>query len=456
MNAAATIPLGPYCEVDLGDLTLPLWLVPFDRAGKCTGRQTRERLVEDIAESGYTDVFLFSHGWNNTFDQATANYRHFITGYHKFIRSQGLRSPSPCRPLLVGIYWPSVDLILPWETAPRIAGAPGGAVSDEIDWVVRDTQQSLDRKRRERFQDLAAARELPEAQARELAELLARVCGDDHELQTRPPPDADEMMWTWSQLREAGLTSSEAESPGPESFTLAAEDRIATGPKAAGKVFSSVVHFDPRDILRAFTVYRMKDRAGLVGAGGGSLLLRDLLRASDKPRLHLVGHSYGCRLLLAAVCAQPLPRKVRSLLLLEPAVNYLCFARQVPTLGRPGGFRPALKRVEEPILSTFSSHDVALHDFFHIAVRRRSDLGELKVATPGVAPSIYAALGGWGPGGLDPDEATEVPLARFPDRYELDGSRCRMYALNGESGITSHSDVSNEWTYWALYNQVTA
>jgi hypothetical protein len=169
----------------------------------------------------------------------------------------------------------------------------------------------------------------------------------------------------------------------------------------------------------------------------------------------MVGHSYGCKVLLSAVCAEPLPKLVDSMLLLEPAINYLCFASQVPKVGQPGQFRPALGRVRQPILSTFSSNDAALHDLFHLAVRRRSDLGELKVAALGVVPSIYAALGGWGPGGLGPGETQEIAIKAFPDRYALDSGAVKIYGVRGDQGISSHSDVINDWTFWALYNQVT-
>jgi pimeloyl-ACP methyl ester carboxylesterase len=447
---------GPYSELDLGDVKLPLWIIPFDAKGGCTGPQTRKSLIEAVAGGGYTHAFVFSHGWNNTFDQAVANYECFVNGYHELVQTHALKPPPlPYRPLLIGIYWPSIDLVLPWEKAPKIAGVTEASGPDpmDLDYMVREAERSVDHERATKIGELAGRIALTEAEAREFAAALSEAYPSDDELGHAGSPDADDLMQTWSDLVKAGQTEDKSQPAGPESFGVARADRAAADPQAAGWI-SSLTQFDPRDVLRAFTVYKMKDRAGRVGATGGASLLRDLLTASRKSRFHLIGHSYGARLLLSAICSQPLPRSVRSLLLLEPAVNYLCFAKQVPKIGRPGGFRAALSRVEEPILTTFSSHDVPLHDFFHIAVRRRSDLGEIKVGALGVVPSIYAALGGWGPG-LDPDEVKEVPLARFPDRYVLDAASYRVYALNGESGIHSHSDVINESTFWALYNQVT-
>ena len=209
---------------------------------------------------------------------------------------------------------------------------------------------------------------------------------------------------------------------------------MPAGPQAAGL---PRVAFDPRDILRACTVFRMKDRAGLVGSAGAGPLVRDLLAADPAARFHLTGHSYGCRVLLAALSTARLPRQVDSLLLLEPAVNYLCFAGQ-------------------PVLSTFSARDTALHDFFHIAVRRRADLGEAKFAALGQVPSLYCALGGWGPGGLTEEEGRETMLAAYPERYDLGAGPVRIYGVRSDAGIRGHSDVVNDFTFWALYNQVTS
>ena len=445
----------PFRELNLGDVTLPLWMVPFDQAGTCAGTQTRARIIEEVARGGPTDVFLFSHGWNNNFGRAEHAYERFIAGYHQFVRSHDLPQPPGYRPLLVGFHWPSIDLVLPWERPPKIAG--GMEDDDEpmaLDAMVAEAKESISPEGAGTLEALAARPELTETEASEFASLLAEAYPDDELDPSAGRPDAEEILDTWSALIDEDLSDGEHEPAGPESFIVAREDRPATAPEAAGRLLRGP-RFAPRDILRAFTVYKMKDRAGLVGQRGAGAFLRDCLRASDTPRFHLIGHSYGSRLLLAAVCADSLPRAVSSLLLLEPAVNYLCFAHEVPKTGRPGGFRPALTRVEQPILCTFSANDKALHDFFHLAVRRKSDLGELKIAGAlGEVPSVYAALGGWGPGGLDADEARQIPLAKYPTRYELGNVSHRIYALNGKTGITGHSDVINEWTYWALYNQV--
>src|SRR5205814_9900372 len=115
----------PFAAMKLGDMSVPLWVVPLDEHGTCTGPETWMRLVDELKRGSYTDVFVFSHGWNNDFERAKDRYERFITGYHNLVRSNRLEQPLPYKPLLVGVYWPSIDLLLPWEEAPQIAAGSG-------------------------------------------------------------------------------------------------------------------------------------------------------------------------------------------------------------------------------------------------------------------------------------------------------------------------------------------
>jgi len=214
---------------------------------------------------------------------------------------------------------------------------------------------------------------------------------------------------------------------------------------------------DPRKILRLITLYQMKDRAGVVGTRGVGPLLHDVLRSKPAAtRVHLLGHSYGGKVVLSAVHALPggAPT-VQSVLLLEPAVNAWCFAPDVDGGGYPGGYHDVLDRVEGGIFTTFTKDDVPLRRVFHLAVRRPSDLGELKVAA-GIRPdppSVYAALGGFGPAGLDDATCEFLRIKVVLDHYKVNRP-IKVLALNADDVITGHGDISNPSTWWALYNQV--
>jgi hypothetical protein len=140
------------------------------------------------------------------------------------------------------------------------------------------------------------------------------------------------------------------------------------------------------------------------------------------------------------------------MLLLEPAVNRWCFAADVVGTGQVGGFRPVLERVELPVLSTMSSHDVPLRLAFHLAIRGRS-LGEPNIAAIGDTDR-YGALGGYGPGGLGAAAVTEA--ARAPGiPYDLDIAQRVIVVdgsgdIDGKPAIGGHSDINNPNTWWAL------
>ena len=61
------------------DGELSYGVIPFDKNGVCSGPQTRDAIVAEAANA--TDVFVFSHGWNNDWAAANARYARFIEEY---------------------------------------------------------------------------------------------------------------------------------------------------------------------------------------------------------------------------------------------------------------------------------------------------------------------------------------------------------------------------------------
>jgi pimeloyl-ACP methyl ester carboxylesterase len=168
---------------------------------------------------------------------------------------------------------------------------------------------------------------------------------------------------------------------------------------------------------------------------------------------HVVGHSYGAKVMLSALTVSTLPRTVASALLLQPAISYLSFAVDADGKHHAGGYRPALERVDQPILATFSSRDVALGRLFHLAVRRASDIGEQRIAAG--PPSRYAALGGYGAEGLAAGEGRQVSAHLEGETYgEIRTPGIRVVSIESSQQISGHGDVSNLTTWWMLCDQV--
>ncbi|WP_433202257.1 hypothetical protein ACQP00_32015 [Dactylosporangium sp. CS-047395] len=429
-----------------GGVTTPYGVVPFDEHGNCTGPAARDEAVARAAEA--TDVFLFSHGWNNDWAAATGRYREFIARYGE-ARQTGWPAPDrPYRPLAIGVFWPSTALVAPWERAPDIAAS-----------VARDAQRSdellalgaaLAPADAGRLYELLDRGRLTAAEAAEVAHLLAPALdGPADELRAAgtSAEDAEELVKAWGRM-DNPAASSEAGEDIP--------DDDEPEPGAAPAVAGGLGWLDPRGIIRAATVLLMKDRAGRVGAAGVAPLLEALCRAPGNPRVHLIGHSYGAKVLLSALCTAPADTPpVDSVLLLQPAVSAWCFAGagHVPGSDGPGGYHAAPERSREPIVTTFSRHDVPLTRLFHWAVRRASDLGEVSIAAG--PPSRYAALGGFGPQGRDDDVRVLDPV-QPPQVYPLGPDQRRIIAVRADTVIGGHGAVTNPATAWMLLSQVRA
>lgn len=442
------LPAEPYRHITSTDSTdVPYYIIPFDKKGRCIGPQTWQHLLDGANQ--YTDIYLFSHGWNNDWKAATANYESFIEGFIKMRADNALPMHPGYKPLLVGIFWPSAILVHEDEQAPKFASdATMDIAAAAAQQMLADLVSELPDKDVERFYELAQKEGFTEAEALEFAKILQPVYrSENDELSGSTCRSFEEIVTSWKEL----TPSQETELPSLDSFGTTGATKSANEAAAAASGFLDFVKDLPRNAVRGATVWQMKDRAGTVGAKGVSPLLVDLLEKANA-RIHLIGHSYGAKVLLSALCSPdrlPAGRKVHSVLLLQPAVSHLCFAASLPMTGKPGGYRKALDRAEQPILSTFSSHDFPLTKVFHLALVRPSDLGEIKIAAEtDEPPSVFAALGGFGPRQAG-EKLIDIQDVKQP--YTLDAA-VRIYGLRADRTIGSHGDVSNPSTWWALYN----
>lgn len=448
----AQLPAGPYRTLSTPEgAAFPYYIIPFDKDGACTGPLTREHLLTHL--DGVTDLFLFSHGWNNDWTSATTRYEDFITEFQRLRSTHPLTPPANYRPLLVGVFWPSQAL--EWfagERGPDFAAldpAAQNAESAATQSMLSDIAAQLSAPQRERFYVLASADTLGDGDDRELAEMLAPLLNTFSETEggtPQAPPAVNDLM----------LAASALETPEPD------YDAVGTAANAGGPVDALAAGvlggigriLDPRNLIKPFTVWQMKDRAGTVGAlGVGPLLEQILARSADSTRVHLLGHSYGCKVVMTAASVLPDgARLVESALLLQPAISQYAFSESVPDRAVPGGFARNLTRIRHPVMATFSEHDDALHRLFHLSVRRHDDLGELQYAAEGT-PSRYAALGGYGP--QSTAAAFVEPLHHAGVVYDL-SRPARVIGLNGAWAIKGHGDIVSEPICWAAWTLLTA
>ncbi len=464
---------GPY---PLKGVDMPTWLLRFDQHGACTSLATRAMLLERLHTAPPSDLVIFCHGWNNDFDDATSMYAAFLRNFEAL----GAAHPPgrPFDPLFIGVLWPSIWFS--FDRGPDIASGDSGTTAGSagpaealLAELAGRIAASGGAAGLERVYALLAAPAIDDADAAELARLIAPAFGvaaDEGAAMGGRNTVADDVLAMMHAMEAAGPTGRPPQSDDIDDFSRPADAGDAAAGPARPRVAGGLGWLDPRHALCLFSLYQMKDRAGRVGFNGVASLLRDLLGgtgavstagAAAQTRVHAVGHSFGCKVMLSAICAQPLPRPVASLLLLQPAISHLCFADKLAETGQPGGYRAALsaERVTPPIVSTYTRLDKPLHTAFHLAVLRAGDLGEVQIAgdsmstTAGSPPSRFAALGGYGP--RQANQVLVDPLPPAGSAMAWPGGDVPIVAFDGSQDmIRCHGDITGPALAWALHRLV--
>ena len=115
--------------------------------------------------------------------------------------------------------------------------------------------------------------------------------------------------------------------------------------------------------LRQASFWTMKHRARTVGEQGMHAFLSQLQQNCD-PRIHLMGHSFGCIVVSSILGGPdgttPLPRPVESAALVQGAFSLWSYADTIPDVGSPGYFHLVPGTVSGPIITTQSRNDTAV------------------------------------------------------------------------------------------------
>src|SRR5687767_12890037 len=116
------LPATPYRHVAIAGRSAPMYLINYDKYGRCESPLTRRQVVDVIraARAGgapFTNVFVISHGWNNIWPWATGFYNEYFDRFAG--QAELARPPANFKPLIVGIIWPSTVAATTAEQGPR-------------------------------------------------------------------------------------------------------------------------------------------------------------------------------------------------------------------------------------------------------------------------------------------------------------------------------------------------
>ncbi|MFJ7179030.1 serine-threonine protein kinase [Streptomyces massasporeus] len=413
----------------------PYWELTFDADGDPGGRG-RDRLLAGVRERGVRDLIVFAHGWNTDRSGATRLYDRFFGPVPRL-------APA-ARVGYVGVLWPAMRFSdEPIPDFPRAVAAEP-ARRPVLD---KDTRHAL----LETFPGRAI-----------LVDQIARL------LEQQPPEEAE--------LEEFGRlvrTLVEVVAPGPQA--LFAADTVAEGvPQSEPEMFagSSAAACEefaralaeleasgPREglripnpwdgaheLLRQATYYAMKRRAGTVGERGLGRVVGQLAKAAPTVRVHLVGHSFGARLVSFALRGLPEGvRTVKSVTLLQGAFSHYAFAARLPHDARAGGvLQGQQNRVDGPLVCCHSRHDAALGTMYPLASRMAGD--SRSAAEPVMGRVLGAKWGAMGHGGVQAVPGTRAYTLAEALEARLPASGCvnvdaAAVVRRGGPPAGAHSDI---------------
>ena len=338
----------------------PMLHIHLDRRGRLTGDTDLDEIVASLAARGTTDLMLFAHGWRNEVDAARELYGRFFRQCSMLTDAFGTRPGAVVQH--AGVFWPATRWILHGGAAslsPRPdAGLESATASlfdepDETDEIQRVLQLLHDQPEHdEKLQEFVDR----------VRYLASGELSPDSDSDRTPDEDALEVealfVDDWRELLE----------------TLAVQEPAPPdeGAAAAANLFGRLWR-GARGVFRLLGYWTMKRRAGIIGQDGLGPLLTSLAGRNPALRVHLIGHSFGARLVSYALKGLPdtttgESSPVKSLLLLQGAFSHFAFADTLPHDRRRGGhLRGMSARVDGPLVATHSVHDSAVRYAYPLA-----------------------------------------------------------------------------------------
>ncbi len=399
--------------------------VAFDENGAFIDRPSFDAVLASTALDGPpTDVFLLAHGWNNNFADARQTYSALIAQMTAVAdATPGLR-PDPYQPLVIGLIWPSKawddSADAAFESVPtRGSDLRTSSMAEAVYNALSPERASRGGFRHDvlRMQQFLVKDHLDGADRDDFRALLRRHAD-------RPTLPEDESIFE------------------PEAPAEALEGITAGG-------------FSARDVFRIFTYWQMKKRAGVVGQVGVRAAIAAVQESFPAARVHVIGHSFGCKVVLAAVAGRgaPLTQPVQTFVLLQGAVSHEAMANQVSGTTSPGGYHDALdpSRVDGPIVVTFSRLDQACSEAYPIGSRLAGQVGELEGLF-----DRYRALGAVGAQGIGDKLAHRLAMQDTGRTYDFTGRG--VWSLDGGTPpatfIAGHSDIHTSQIAWLIWSAV--
>ena len=435
----------------MGDINgIPFQKVHFDKSG--------QRLDDPVVPAGTTDLVVVSHGWNNDEQEAEALYTKLFRNLADVTRQDaafGARKVA-----VIGVIWPSKRFDELMTTVDESGEATGGARS-----LGAGDRAAAEQTMRDAIARAANLFDEPDdadrkAQLLSLQDLVSRLQDEDADAE-------EEFVSTLRTVLNRGASTVEQADQEDSSDRLllqapaivyenAKESAAAPTGTAAGaaglKGFASKAVNAVTNLLNLTTYFEMKQRAGTVAKNGVAPMVDAL--ADQVERIHLVGHSFGGRL-VTATAANSHTNKIRSLSLLQAAFSHNGFSAS-----ERGFFRPVVStmRVKGPILVTHTKNDKAVGLAYPAASRINRDTA----SGFGDADDKFGGIGSNGALHMEDGEVSAVAteLLAVGGAYTLESGRIHNLKadpfIRDPDGGDAHGFVWVPEVAWAVSRAIVA
>ncbi len=413
-------------------MKLPYAAIEFTKAGAPADPAQVTAALAMLDREQITDVILIAHGWNNDMPAAQ---RLFATLGDNL--ADLVPAGSTARPAVIGVLWPSVR----WADDTDIAGG-GVAVGDDRSALIAAIGQSVDDPGvAARLTDLAGHVDDAQGRAafldavREWVPAQSVVPGADEDA----PPSAlvaggAESVFDAVRVAVSGADEDLPVAPGGDGQAPGVAPDLLSDETAGAGLFGMSWSALARQVLNTSTYYTMKARAGDVGAHGVAPLVDQINAAAPDRRVHLVGHSFGARVVSAA--ATNITTPVESLTLLQGAFSHYGFTPDFAGSGHDGAFRGAVTngRIHGPVVITHTHNDKAVRLAYAVASRLAGQAGS-------AVGDRNDRFGGIGANGSVGTGAVEALLGDDSTHYDF--APGTIVNLNADRTVSGHSDVTN-------------
>ncbi|MFJ6898471.1 serine-threonine protein kinase [Streptomyces hokutonensis] len=351
----------------------PYWELTFDADGDVDQAEC-DRLLREVRQRGVADLIVFSHGWNSQRAGATRLYSRFFAPIPKLAPKARIG--------YVGVIWPSMefpDQPIPDfpHTPAAVAGPTAAATAPALDDDTRHKLLDAFPGNATLIDQIARMLDQQPAQNAELEEFgrlvrtLVEVVPPGPQAQFGADTLAEGLPQNEPRMLAVGCTAEVC-----DQFAQALEHLASPQPPGTTAEFTLPNPWKgARELLRQAAYYAMKRRAGTVGERGLGPVMGRLAGVAPEVRVHLVGHSFGGRLVSFALRGLPEGvRSVKSVTLLQGAFSHYAFASRLPDDARTGGvLQGQQNRVDGPLVCCYSHFDSALGTIYPLASRMTDD-----------------------------------------------------------------------------------